>query len=125
MMEGTPTGYGVSVTLSAYNEPSRIGRLASALSMAMAKAEADGNDGMLASLLISLHDHKGALTAKWSPEVWETDNAVDPDLPLAFLYVEYAWSASGETMVIHAVDGSDDTIERTVGGWLPPRLTIV
>ena len=80
MMEGTPTGYGVSVTLSAYNEPSRIGRLASALS---------------------------------------------PDLPLAFLCIEYAWRALGETIVVHAVDGSDDTVERTVGGRLPPRLTIV
>jgi len=48
MMDETPTGYGVSVTLSAYYEPSRIGRLASALSMAMTKAETEGIDDVLA-----------------------------------------------------------------------------
>jgi len=125
MMTETPTGYGVNVTLSAYNEPDRIGRLASALSLAMAKAETEGVADVLASMLISMHDHKGALTVKWAMEVWETDSAVDPDLPLAFLCIEYGWSALGETIVVHAVDGSDDTVERTVRGWLPPRLTIV
>jgi hypothetical protein len=117
------SGLQVAVRLSAHNEPSRIARLSMALCAAMTKASVDGNESLLAQMLVGLHDHKGTLTATWSDEVWETDNAVDPDLPMVFLYVEYGWCSVGELHVNHMT--GNDVVERTTALRVPPKLTII
>ena len=94
-----------SVTISCYRETHRLGRVLRVFQKALTLARKDGRDGQLLACIVGLHDHKGTLTATWRPSVWETDNAVDPDLPDVFLDVERAWADENEVLVEHVVAG--------------------
>jgi hypothetical protein len=108
MREAGPT-YRIALTCHKF-EPWRIERLAKTLGRALLEAQVRKLDDVLCGTLISLHDHKGILTAEWGPEVFETDNAVDPDLPVTFLIIEDAWSQENECNVVHRVGAT--VIER-------------
>lgn len=108
------TEHGLQLTILCRNdEPHRITRLVGAMQLAFACAEANEAEDEMARLLISVADHKGTLIAQWSPDVWETDNLGDPDMPELFAFVERAWKAQGEGLIRHTW-GEDGELDRDV-----------
>jgi hypothetical protein len=67
----------------------------------MLEAEEPGD--VLGSSLIGMRDHKGILFIDWEKNVFETDNAVTPDMPVVFLAIEKAWKDENECLVVHRV----------------------
>jgi hypothetical protein len=80
------------ITIGCYRETERLGRVLDTFQKALTLARRDGRDADLLGQLVSLHDHKGDLTAKWR------------DLTLAqslFRYVNAAWEDQCECNVQH------------------------
>ncbi len=95
------TDRGVEINLIGVGDGWRVKRLADVLALAQKFAERDGIADVLAHELASLMDHEGTLVAQWGKQVWETDNAVEPDLPMVWLCIEDAWKHHGEYSVNH------------------------
>lgn len=97
-------GHTYRVVLTCYNyEAWRIERLARTLGRAMLEAQVRNLSDVLCGTLKSLHDHKGILAVDWDASVFETDNAVNPDLPVVFLIIEDAWGQENECTLTHRV----------------------
>lgn len=93
------------ITLGCYRDVARLGRMLRVFLKSLTVARAAGDDKDLLHALKDLHDHKGTLTATWVDDVFEMSNAVNPDVPVVFLYVEAAWADENEILIKHVVRG--------------------
>lgn len=79
------------ITLGCYRETHRLDRMLRVFHKALTLARKQGKDTAIVSSLVSLHDHKGALTVTWA-------GAPDTDL---CDFVDTAWDDESEAVVQH------------------------
>ena len=83
------------ITIGCYRETDRLDRMLRVFHKALTLARTEQRDGDLMASLKLLHDHKGALTVKWS----------SPDQGLALhSYVDKAWEDECECNALHMAD---------------------
>lgn len=99
------------IRIGCYRETWRLERVLRVFRKALTLAARDGNCGLFTSLIQSMHDQKGTLRVGWSDGVYETDNAVEPDIPMVWLYVERAWADENECHVIHSFGAHDSACD--------------
>jgi hypothetical protein len=101
-----------NVEIGCYRDIARMTRVLRTFQKALTLAHKDGRSEQFLASIVGLHDHKGLLTVRWRSCVWETDNAVSTDVPVAFIDIERAWADEGELQVRHRTEGGFVEIER-------------
>jgi hypothetical protein len=101
------------ITLGCHRETDRLQRMLHVFQVALTLADRDQNSDQLRANLVSLHDHKGKLTAVWRNARLGR---------LLRTYVDRAWEEEGENLsehmtqdgvVFYASDGIDAMSRRT------------